>query len=88
MSEEEITFVVTKEQLRDSGFGALWDPEEEWWAGCPPAVVVTITDDEVRYCFDIDEHGFFVGYHFDDYYDYGEDAVKFALALYRQMKKA
>ena len=76
VKELNLTFVVSKRRLKASGFGALWDPADEWWRQCPQKIIVTITGDEVRYCFDEDR-----GYHFDDYYERGQDAVKAALEL-------
>ena len=75
--------LVTKEGLRRSGFEALDQSNpEEWWSNCPPVVQIEIGEDYVRYCFDFDSRGRFLGYHRDDYYEYGKEAVEIARRLY------
>jgi hypothetical protein len=80
--------VVTKEKLKDSGFGALWDPGDEWWAQCPKYILITVTPESetIRFCFDLDEEGELHG-HSDDYYEYGKDAVELAAEFFSGEEK-
>jgi hypothetical protein len=77
------TKIITKKELRNSGFEALWqDDPEGWWERCPPYIMVTInyTDMYVRYCFDYPQFN----YHRNDYYEYGSQAVEVARKYFKE----
>jgi hypothetical protein len=88
MIEEPIekSKIITKDELRASGFEALWqDAPEEWWEKCPPFIMVTInySDNMVRYCFDYPHFS----YHRNDYYEHGSLAVELAEKYFKRGQK-
>jgi hypothetical protein len=88
MIEEPIeeSIIITKDELRASGFEALdQDDPEGWWLRCPSYIRITILYDAcaVRYCFDYPHFN----YHRNDYYEYGWQAVEIAQKYFQRRKQ-
>ena len=76
----ELKIVINKEELRASGFSALSVDAKAWWDLIPPVIEISAGKDEnnewyIRFCFDFNDEGIPLGYHRNDYYEYGDDAL-------------
>lgn len=78
----EAIFVITKEQLRKSGFMLN---NERFWQQCPPKVEITFVhyggESIIRYCFDFNEEGVPLPYHANDMFEFGPNAEEMAMLL-------